>query len=114
MCFWFGGGREPERAPAHGFARLALHTYLHRGHHGVRVEGLDGVQYLTGRRALGAIWFRNWARVYYSRTTSSTIDATGRRTITVVKEVPPTPSLVVGEVGHGRGFCRSPGSRPSC
>ena len=40
----------------------------------------------TGRRAQGAIWFRNWARVYYSRTTSSTIDATGRRTITVVKE----------------------------
>ena len=101
-------------APAHGFARLALHTYLHRGHHGVRVEGLDGVQYLTGRRALGAIWFRNWARVYYSRTTSSTIDATGRRTITVVKG---GSANTVTRRRRSRAWprlCRSTGSRRSC
>ena len=53
MCFWFGGGREQEMAPAHGLARLALHTYLCIGDiTGVRVEGLDGVQYLD--RAPGA------------------------------------------------------------
>ena len=72
-----------------------MHTYFCvRDITGVRVEGLDGVQYLDRAPGAGSDLVPQLGpvaltgeteRVYYSTTTSAIIDAAGRRAITVVK-----------------------------